>query len=110
MDFQQTALARHQSVLFQGLVRIAPEQRDYAAIGAATKEAARIWTILDARLASHLYVAGDDISLADMSFGPHVHRWFNMSFDRPDAPHLYAWYRRLLERPAFKAHCAGPIV
>ncbi len=110
MDFQQTALSRHQSIVFQGLIRIAPEKRDNAAIAAAIKEAARIWAILDARLASHPYVVGDDITLADMAFGPHVHRWFNMSFERPEAPCLRAWYERLLARPAFKAHCAGPLV
>lgn len=110
MDFQQTALARHQSIVFQGLVRIAPEKRDKAAIAAAIKEAARIWAILDACLTSHPYIVGDDITLADIAFGPHVHRWFNMSFERPDAPYLHAWYERLLARPAFKAHCAGALV
>jgi glutathione S-transferase len=110
MDFQQTALSRHQSVAFHGLVRIPPEKRDNAAIAAAINEAARIWVILDARLASHSYIVGDDITLADIAFGPHVHRWFNMSFERPAAPDLQAWYQRLLARPAFKANCAGPLV
>ncbi len=110
MDFQQTALSRHQSVLFQNLIRIPPEKRDAAALGAAAKEAARIWAILDARLARHPYILGDDITLADFAFGPHVHRWFNLVFERPEASHLQAWYQRLLARPAFKAHCAGPLV
>jgi glutathione S-transferase len=110
MDFQQTALSRHQSIVFQGLIRIAPEKRDKAAIAAAIEEAARIWSILDARLVSRLYIAGDEITLADIAFGPHVHRWFNLQFERPDVPHLQAWYQRLLARPAFKAHCAGPLV
>jgi glutathione S-transferase len=110
MDFQQTALSRHQSLLFQSLIRTAPEKRDNAVIAMATKDASAIWAILDARLAAHLFVCGKDITLADFAFGPHVHRWFNMSFERPQAPHLLAWYQRLLERPAFKAHCAGPVV
>ncbi len=110
MDFQQTALSRHQSIVFQGLVRVAPEKRDKAAIDAAIQEAARIWAILDARLALRAYIAGEDLTLADFAFGPHVHRWFSMSFERPDAPHLRAWYERLLARPAYRIHCAGPIV
>ncbi len=110
MDFQQTALSRHQSLLFQGLIRTAPEKRDNAIIATAIKDAAAIWGILDARLSSQSFVSGQDITLSDFAFGPHVHRWFNMEIERPDTPHLYAWYQRLLERPAFKAHCAGPIV
>jgi len=110
MDFQQAALSHHQSILFGGLVRTAPDKRDNAAISAAISQAARIWAVLNARLASQSYIAGNDVTLADMAFGPHVHRWFNISFERPDAPHLFAWYQRLLARPAYKAHCAGAIV
>jgi glutathione S-transferase len=110
MDFQQTALSRPQSIVFQGLIRTAPEKRDDAGIVAAIKEAAGIWAILDARLAAHPYVAGGEFTLADIAFGPYIHRWFNMSFDRPDAPQLHAWYQRLLARPAFQTHCAGPVV
>jgi glutathione S-transferase len=110
MDFQQTALSRHQSLLFQGLIRTAPEKRDHAVIATAIQDASKIWAILDARLALHPYVCGEEITLADFAYGPHIHRWFNLSFERPDAPHLLALYQRLLERPAFKAHCAGPVV
>ena len=110
MDFQQTALNRPQSVVFQGLIRTPAEKRDTKAIEAAVAEAGRVWSVLDARLAEHPHVAGEDYSLADIAFGVHVHRWFNMQIMRPDTPHLHAWYERLLERPAYKKHCAGPVV
>jgi glutathione S-transferase len=111
MDLQQTALNRPASVLFQGLVRTPPEQRDPAAIAAGIKNAASIWGILDTRLGQHPYVAGESLTLADFAYGPHVHRWFTMAFEgRPEAPHLLAWYERLLSRPAYKAHCAGALV
>jgi glutathione S-transferase len=110
LDFQQTALNRVQSIVFQGLVRIPPEKRDNKAIAAAITEAAGVWGILDARLAKQAHVVGADFSLADIAFGVHVHRWFNMDIPgRPDAPHLRAWYQRLLERPAYRQHCSGPI-
>jgi glutathione S-transferase len=110
MDFQQTALSGHQSIVYKGLIRTEPENRDAAALAAAIKEAAKIWSVIDGRVALHSYVAGHEMTLADVAFGPHVHRWFNMPFERPEAPNLHAWYRRLLERPAFKAHCTGPLV
>ena len=111
MDFQQTALSRPASVVFQGLVRTPPERRNAEAIAAGVRDTAAIWAILDAKLAHHPYVGGDDLTLADFTFGPHVHRWFNMPVEaRPEAPNLRAWYDRLLSRPAFKANCAGALV
>jgi glutathione S-transferase len=107
LDFQQTALTRPQSIVFQGLIRTAPDQRDHAAIAAAVADAAAVWAILDARLARYAYVTGADFGLADIAFGVHVHRWFVMPLDgRPDAPNLHGWYQRLLARPAFAAHVA----
>jgi glutathione S-transferase len=107
MDFQQTAINRPQSTVFQGLVRTPPDKRDNAAITAAIAEAASIWGILDDRLARQDYIATGTFSLADMTFGVHVHRWLNLDIPgRPDLPHLAAWYQRLLERPAFKQHVA----
>jgi glutathione S-transferase len=110
MDFQQTALNRPQSIVFQGLVRTPPDKRDNAAIAAAITEAAVVWGILDARLVNQLYLAGDTATLADIAFAVHVHRWLNLEFKRPAAPHLAAWYARLLERPVYREHIAGPIV
>jgi glutathione S-transferase len=111
MDFQQTALNPPASVVFQGLIRTPPERRDGAAIAAGIKAAAAIWAILDARLARLAYVAGDSPTRADIAFGPHVHRWFNMPVEeRPAAPNLRAWYERLLTRPAYRTHCAVALV
>jgi glutathione S-transferase len=111
MDFQQTALNRPASVVFIGLIRTPPEKRDAAAIAAAVKDAAKMWGIVDAQLARHPYVVGDSLTLADMTYGPHVHRWFNMQFEgRPAAPHLRAWYERLQTHPAYKTHLVREIV
>jgi len=107
MEFQQTALNRPQGVVFLGLARTPPEKRDNAVIEAAAKEAAQMWGIVDARLARHAYVAGDALTLADMTYGPHIHRWFALPVPgRPELTHLRAWYDRLLARPAFKTHVA----
>ena len=105
MEFHHT-LVRPQTVIFLGLVRSPPEQRDMAAIAQAAKEAARYWAILDSVLAHHAYLAGDALSLADIVWGPNLHRWFFFAIERPEAPHLRAWYERLLERPAYRQHIA----
>lgn len=109
MDWQQTTLNRPQSVVFQGLIRTAPERRDPAAIAAAVTEAARCWTLLDGILSRVPYVAGPVLTLADIALGVHVHRWFSFDLVRPPQPHLRAWYDRLLARPAYRQHVAQPM-
>lgn len=106
MDYQQTALNAPQGVVFVGLVRTPPDKRDMAAIRAAAERVSRIWSILDAELANHPYVAGDHLTLADACYGPHVHRWFTFAIERAEAPHLRAWYNRLLGLPVYAKHIA----
>jgi glutathione S-transferase len=109
LDLQQTALNRPQGVVFAGLVRTAPEQRDHAAIAAAIREAGAIWGLLDRRLAERPFVVGDHLSIADIAFGVHAHRWFAMPIARPDSPHLHGWYHRLLLEQPYATHVAQPL-
>jgi glutathione S-transferase len=110
MEFQQTALNRPMSVVFQGLIRTPPEKRDNVAITAAITDVAAIWAILDQRLATRDWLAGPDLTLADIVFAPHVHRWLTLPIPgRPNAPYLKAWYDRLLARPIYAQHGAIPI-
>lgn len=110
LDLQQTALNRPQSIVFAGLVRTPPEKRDDAAIAAAVHEVGAIWSLLDAKLTGRDFILGARLTLADVVFGAHAHRWFGMPIARPDAPNLHAWYQRLLLRPAYQTHVAQPIV
>jgi glutathione S-transferase len=109
MDWQQTAIGPPQTVVFTGLVRTPPEERNMGAIEAAVLQSGKNWLILDRQLAHHDYVAGPDFTLADIPLGVHVHRWFSFVIHRPETPHLAAWYHRLLERPAYRTHCAMPM-
>ena len=109
MDAQQTVLNRPMAVVFWGLVRTPPEKRDAAAIAAAVAEAAKAYGLIGAELTRQPYVAGETLTLADIPWGVHVHRWFTMAFDRPEVPGLRAWYERLLARPAYRAHIARPL-
>jgi glutathione S-transferase len=110
MDFQQTTLNRPQSVIFQGLVRTPPEQRDNDAILAAVGEATKPWSIIDKAVASQAFITGKHLTLADIVFGVHVHRWFNMPIERPELGNLRQWYDRLLALPIYAEHIAQPLV
>ena len=109
MDWQQASLGGPQTVVFQGLVRTAPEQRDGAAIEAAAVEVGRLWSLLDGALEGGLYVTGAEFTLADVALGVHVHRWFSFDVARPRQPNLRAWYERLLARPVYAMHVARPM-
>ena len=109
MDCQQTQLSRPLSTVFWGLVRTAPDKRDPAAIGQATRDCARAWALLETPLTRGAYIAGDAFTLADIAWGPLIHRWFAMPIERPEMPYLRPWYDRLLQRPAYVRHCAGPL-
>lgn len=110
MDAQQTTMNRPQGTLFLSLIRTPPEKRDPAVISAAIKESAVAWGLIGAELGKHPYIRGDALSLADICWGVHVHRWENMAFDRPTVANLRAWYDRLLTRPAYRTHVAREIV
>jgi glutathione S-transferase len=111
MDAQQTVLNRPMGVVFWGLVRTPADKRDPAAIAQGVADAAKAYGMIEPLLAKHPYIAGPDFSLADIPWGVHAHRWFNMDFERPSLPALRAWYDRLCDRPAYKQHIvACPVV
>lgn len=111
MDAQQTVLNRPMGVVFWGLVRTPADKRDPAAIAQGVADAAKAYGMIEPLLGKHPYIAGADFTLADIPWGVHAHRWFNMDFDRPALPNLRAWYDRLCERPAYKQHIvACPVV
>ncbi|MEM7224150.1 MAG: glutathione S-transferase family protein [Pseudomonadota bacterium] len=69
---------------------------------AAAKELVAALLVLDGRLAQSPYLAGDDLSLADICLAPIVHRCLNFPVDLPPLESLRAWHQRLSARPAFQ--------
>src|SRR5712692_5237517 len=109
MDWQLSVVGTPMSGLLFGLVRTAPEARDQAAIEAARRRALAAWMIAEDALKNQPYLAGGDLSLAEIVLGTMVYRWFTLPIERPALPALHAWYERLRERPGFKTHIALPI-
>ncbi|MFN4089585.1 MAG: glutathione S-transferase family protein [Alphaproteobacteria bacterium] len=101
MDWQLTRVGPVYGPIFHGLVRTPPEKRDPASIAAAVAATADLFAVLEERLAGRAYLCGDRLTMADIPYGPILHRWFRLDFDRPPFPALEAWYGRLCGRPAF---------
>ncbi|KFC70000.1 putative glutathione S-transferase-like protein [Devosia sp. LC5] len=87
--------------LFWLLVRTPKPQHDAAAIATAHARTLAALRILEANLAGHPYVAGEELSYADIVAGVSLYRWFTMDIERPAMPNVEAWYGLLQRRRAF---------
>ena len=79
--------------------QFAPEKIPYA-IKRYVDETARLYGVLDRRLADRAFVAGEDYSIADMAIYPWIvsHKWQSQSLE--DFPHVQRWFNSIKERPA----------
>ncbi|ATR84461.1 thiol:disulfide oxidoreductase [Pseudomonas sp. HLS-6] len=79
--------------------RFAPEKIPYA-IKRYVDETARLYGVLNKRLADRPFVAGTEYSIADMAIYPWIvsHQWQSQNLD--DFPALKAWFERIKARPA----------
>lgn len=80
-------------------LRFAPEVLPYA-IDRYSKEANRIYGVLETRLTGRQWLAGDDLSIADIATYPWIARHDWQGIDLKKFPTLKNWYDRLGARPA----------
>ena len=87
-------------------VRYFPEKLP-AVIERYQNETRRLYGVMDTRLASVDYLAGE-YSIADMACYPWVaqHDWSGLTLD--EFPHLTAWFQRLTDRPGVAAGMGVP--
>ena len=67
------------------------------------REVARLYKVLDDRLSSHAFVAGDFYSIADMALWGWVSGWEGQQQTLDDKPNLARWLDTLAARPAVQA-------
>ena len=81
--------------------RFAPEKVPYA-IARYTKEAHRLYGVMDKRLAEREHLAGGDYSIADIATFPWVarHEWHGVELS--EFANVKRWYDNLWRRPAVK--------
>lgn len=79
--------------------QFAPEKIPYA-IKRYVDETARLYGVLDRRLADHTFVAGEEYSIADMAIYPWIvsHKWQSQKLE--DFPHVERWFNHIKQRPA----------
>lgn len=79
--------------------QFAPEKLPYA-IKRYVDETARLYGVLDRRLADRPFVAGEAYSIADMAIYPWIvsHKWQSQRLE--DFQHVHRWFNSIKERPA----------
>lgn len=77
----------------------APEKIPYA-IKRYIDETARLYGVLDRRLADRAFVAGEDYSIADMAIYPWIVSHERQSQKLEDFPHVQRWFNHIKQRPA----------
>jgi len=79
-------------------VQYAPESLPYA-IERYVKETARLYAVLDKRLADRDFIAGPDYSIADMACYPWIVPHARQRQNLDDFPNLKRWFEAIQQRP-----------
>lgn len=80
-------------------LRYAPAGQDYAA-ERYTNELTRLLTVLERRLETSAYVAGDDYTIADIAIWPGRASAFVLGLGLEEWPAMHRWFERVGARPA----------
>ena len=82
-------------------VKFNPDVSEYATNRYA-KEAQRLYRVLDKQLAEKAWLAGDEITIADIATWPWASRFEWQGIDYNDFPNAKRWYIACAERDGFK--------
>jgi glutathione S-transferase len=104
MDWQISVFMPAFTRTFHGLIRTPPEKRDQTAIAESKARSIAAAKILDANLARHAFVAGNNFSMGDIPVGVFIYRFRQLVPDRPRLPNLERWYSSLEKRSVFHEH------
>jgi len=109
MDWSQTSLQPDFLVgVFWGFYRTPEDKRNWPAIRASLARSAGHFAKLDRLLEGRAFLLGDAPTLADITAGTALYRYFELEIERPRLAQLERWYQTLQQRPAFRAHVMIP--
>jgi glutathione S-transferase len=109
MDWSQTALQPDfLTGVFWGFYRTPADKRNWPAINAALARCARDFARLEALLEGRAFLLGETLSLADITAGTSLYRYYELEIERPKLPQVERWYRTQQEREAYRTHIMIP--
>ncbi|MFZ2451531.1 MAG: glutathione binding-like protein [Methylovulum miyakonense] len=66
------------------------------------------FTLLDAHLVAHAFLAGDEFTMGDIPVATSLYRYFEMGISTPEIPNVRRWYSELSKRSAYRKHIMTP--
>ena len=109
MDWSQTSLQPDfLGGIFWGFYRTPEAKRNWPAIDAALARCAAHFGKLERQLDGRTFLLGEAPSLADITAGTSLYRYFELEIARPSLPNVERWYRSLQQRQAFRTHVMIP--
>ena len=109
MDWLQTVLQpAFLGEIFWGFYRTPPQRRDAAAIQRGIDKCTAHFQLLDRWLEGRATMLGDELSLADITVGTTLYRYYGLDIPRPRVPNVEAWYARLQQRAPYSEHVMVP--
>ncbi len=109
MDWSQATL--HPAFInevFWTFYRTPEAQQDAARIARGVARCGELFSLLERWLEGRSYMEGETLSLADITVGTPLYRYFALEIERPALPRLEAYYARLQARPAYATHVMVP--
>jgi glutathione S-transferase len=103
MDWQLASLNNPYLAMFRE-AKLEPAKRS-ADFEAQEKDLGAQLSILDETMKK--WVAGDELTIADICLGPIVHRCLRFPIEVPDLPNLQRWDAAISARQAFKKATAA---
>jgi glutathione S-transferase len=100
MDWQLAVLDQPYLAVFRE-ARNPPEQRG-AQFPESVKALGQALGILERGMDGAKWVAGDELTLADIALGPAVHRCFGFGVELPALSSVRRWHDQVAKRPAFE--------
>jgi len=109
MDWSQTTLQPDFLIgVFWGFFRTPEDRRNWPAIKAALARCEADFRKLERLLEGRSFLTGETLSLADITAGTSLYRYFELEIERPSLPQVERWYRSLQQREPFRQHVMVP--
>ena len=88
--------------VFYGLVRTPADKIDHDAVKLAIGHLEKVLELADTKLATSTYIASSNFTLADITLGYCLYRYYDIDVARAELPNLRRYYDLLTTRPAFQ--------
>jgi glutathione S-transferase len=108
MDWSQAQFDAAFMGLFWGYYRTPEGSRNEAQNRRRVNQCQASIDILNGQLSEHDYVAGDQLTLADIPVGSLMYRYVHLDVTEDLPQHVAKWYELLMARDAFRTHIMRP--